>query len=103
MGMLVIGSCTKSKLDSDCPVALRLKEEDFEENARLRVREHELAKWLCPAAEMYTGRRGKLDFSVHSLEHMAGAAIVVSAISLWHLYIPAPQAQQQATTQNNTQ
>ncbi len=57
MRMLAVGSCTKSKQDSDCPVALRLSESDFEDNCRLRAREQELAKWLRPAVEMYTGRQ----------------------------------------------
>lgn len=55
--MLVIGSCTKSKLDSDCPVAVRLTEADFENEVRLRAREQELTRWLRPAADMYTGRQ----------------------------------------------
>jgi hypothetical protein len=55
--MLVIGSCTKSKQDADCPPALRLKDVDFLDPARLRSREQELVKWLRPAAEMYTGRQ----------------------------------------------
>jgi hypothetical protein len=42
-------------------------------------------------------------FDLKSLEHMAWSALVVSAISLWHLYIPVPDIQSQAKTQNNTQ
>jgi len=48
MRMLVIGSCTKSKLGEDCQVAVRLTEADFEDKARLRAREEQLAKWLFP-------------------------------------------------------
>lgn len=55
--MLVIGSCTKSKRDTGCPLALRLTDADFEDASKLRTRELELAKWICPAAEMYTGRQ----------------------------------------------
>jgi len=57
MRMLVIGSCTKSKQDHDCPVNLRLTEADFGEVGRLRAREQVLTKWIRPAAEMYTGRQ----------------------------------------------
>lgn len=57
MRILVIGSCTKSKQDDDCPVGLRLTEADFEDADRLRAREQQLTKWLRPAAEMYKGRQ----------------------------------------------
>jgi hypothetical protein len=57
MKMLVIGSCTKSKHDSECPKHSRLSLADLEDPLRLRVRQQELAKWLRPAAEMYTGRQ----------------------------------------------
>ena len=57
MRILVVGSCTKSKEDSGSPASLRLTEADFEEIGRLRVREQQLAKWIHPAAEMYTGRQ----------------------------------------------
>ena len=57
MRMLVIGSCTKSKLDFDCPPAIRLSEADFADQFRLRRRQQELQRWLRPAGEMYTGRQ----------------------------------------------
>lgn len=57
MRILVIGSCTKSKDDADCPASVRLTVDDFDDKARLRVREQELSRWLRPAAEMYTGRQ----------------------------------------------
>jgi hypothetical protein len=57
MKMLVIGSCTGTKDDAGCPPNVRLTEADFDDAVRLREREIELAKWLKPAAEMYTGRQ----------------------------------------------
>jgi hypothetical protein len=57
MEILVIGSCTKSKRDDGCPENIRLTESDFDDQTRLRAREKELANWLRPAAEMYTGRQ----------------------------------------------
>ena len=57
MRILVVGSCTKSKLDDGCPANLRLTETDFEEAGRLDARERELSNWLRPASEMYTGRQ----------------------------------------------
>jgi hypothetical protein len=57
MKILVIGSCTGAKDDAGCPENAKLTEMDFDDSACLRKREKELAKWLRPAAEMYTGRQ----------------------------------------------
>lgn len=57
MKVLVIGSCTGSKDDCDCPSNIKLTEADFNDAVRLRAREGELARFLKPAAQMYTGRQ----------------------------------------------
>lgn len=57
MTILVIGSCTGAKDDAGCPENAKLTDADFDDSALLQKREKELATWLKPAAEMYTGRQ----------------------------------------------
>jgi hypothetical protein len=72
MKILVVGSCTRAKDDIGCPESAKLTAMDFDDSVRLRTREKELAKWLRPASEMYTGRQ-------HT-QMMAGVRLLRSAV-----------------------
>lgn len=83
MKCLVLGSCTGQKDDLNCPVELKLKEEDFTEPSRLLGAEDKAKRWLKPAGEMYTGRQHTLMMSgVRRLrEEFKQASFDVSIIS----------------------